>query len=112
MTAMELSETTKNTHFEKNASGIRIKRAEYNWGGRLKEVDDPRMEGMVRMKDVRDSTYFTFRIISAKSAADKWLYHRDGTEGLDILGALANTVKPEVENMIGSGLKSDLNIFN
>lgn len=101
-----------NLRFEKNAKGQMVERARYKWKSRLKESDswDDRATGMVRMKDIRGSTYFTFRIISAKSPEGSWLYHRDGTEGINILAALERTVRPKVEKIIETALKTDLNI--
>lgn len=106
----KISSVKNTTHLEPNFKGHPIDRKEYIWKSRLKEDDawDDRSVGMVRMKDVRGSTYFTFRIISAKSPANSWLYHRDGTQGVDMLGALANTVKPGIEKLIEAGLKADL----
>ncbi len=99
---------------EKNASGELIERASYTWKDRLKPDDafDDRSVGMVRMKDVRGSTYFTFRVISAKSPQGTWLYWRDGTDAVDMLGALRRTVKDNVEKIIESGIRADIgNMF-
>lgn len=110
-------------HFEKNARGEDIARWGYNWvkGSRLSDDDAWEMEnkrgnkyssqGMVRMLDTKknstSSTYFTFRIISAKSPADSWIYHRDAIPAVDMMGALERTVLPEVEKFINTGIKAD-----
>lgn len=109
---MSLSRKKDTTHFEPNAKGTDISRAEYVWKGRLKDVDawDDRSVGMVRMKDIRGSTYFTFRIISAKSPSGSWLYWKDGKNAVDMLGALGRTTKPGIEKIIEAGIKQDLGI--
>lgn len=101
-----------NPRFEKNAKGELIERARYTWKSRLSENEawDDRSVGMVRMKDVRQSTYFTFRIISAKSPANKWLYWKDGKNAVDMLGALEKTTRPGIEKIIDAGIKADLGI--
>lgn len=106
---MKLSTTTGLTHTEKNFKGEDIPRAEYKWKSRLKAKDawSDRSEGMVRMKDGRKSTYFTFRIISANSPADSWWYKRKGVPGVDMLGALARTVQDDVSETIARGVIAD-----
>lgn len=106
--AMKLSSTTGLTHPEANYKGQAIDRAEYNWGGRLKDMDDDRMNGMVRMKDVRGSTYFTFRIVSAKSPADKWWYRKKAVPGVDMIGEIEKRSKASVEAIIENGLMADI----
>lgn len=102
-------------YYEANAKGEDIERQGYNWAknGRLKEDQawDNRSVGMVRMKDVRNSTYFTFRIVSAKSPASSWIYHRDGKPGIDLIGALERTARPHVEKLIEEGVNADADMF-
>ena len=108
-------------HIEKNARGEDIWRWGYEWvkGSRLSDdltASDDRMKGMVRMlddrrKDVRDSVYFTFRIISAKSPSGSWIYHRDGKPGIDLIGALERTARPHVEKLIEEGVNADADMF-
>lgn len=111
---MELSRKTEKTHIEANAKGEPQTRAEYIWKSRLKEDQawDDRSEGMVRMKDNANgkSTYFTFRIISAKSPAGSWLYWKDGKTPIDMLGALQKDVEPTITQIIENGIKADLGI--
>lgn len=100
-------------HFESNYMGQDIVRQGYDWAknGRLKEEDawDDRSVGMVRMKDMANgkSTYFTFRIISAKSPQGSWIYHKDAVPAVDMMGALVRTVRPEVERIVKQGIKAD-----
>ena len=100
-------------YFEANAKGESIQRQGYNWAkfGRLKEDQawDDRSIGMVRMKDIATgkSTYFTFRIVSAKSPANKWWYHKAAKPALNYLSALEQAAKPEVEKIISQGIKAD-----
>lgn len=113
---LEMSRTTGATHPEMNANGQAIDRQEYNWGGRLKDGWDDRSAGMVRMEDVTEkatkSTYFTFRVISAKSPAKSWWYHRDAQKAVDILGALQRTHEQKIRSMIEQGVKNDEEMYN
>ena len=81
--------------------------------GRLKEEQawDDRSIGMVRMKDVRGSTYFTFRIISAKSPANKWWYRRKSTQGNNYMSALETAAKPEIEKIVQAGVMADIQMY-
>lgn len=108
---LEMSRTTGITHPEINAKGQAIDRQEYNWGGRLKDGWDDRSSGMVRMKDETKSTYFTFRVISAKSPAGSWLYHRDAKPAVDIIGALQRTHEQNIRQMIEQGIKNDEEMY-
>jgi len=110
---LTLSERTDVTHFEKNAKGINIRRSEYNWDGRLKNGWDDRSAGLVRMKDEANgkSTYFTFRIISAKSKPGSWLYWKDGEDGVDIIGALKKKLEGRITKIIQQGLENDVQAY-
>lgn len=105
------SKNALKNYFEKNFKGESVERQGYNWAkfGRLKEDQawDNRSVGMVRMKDIRGSTYFTFRIISAKSPANSWIYHRDAKQGTNYMEALAREVMPKVDKIINDGLRAD-----
>lgn len=92
--------------YEKNALGEMIMRAGYDWGDRL-ESDNERMNGLVRMKDVRGSNYFTFRVISARSPQDKWWYRRKGTPGVDMIGALERAADKILNDTVKAGLEAD-----
>ena len=107
-------------YFEKNFKGENIERQGYNWAkfGRLTEDQawDDRSVGMVRMLDDSNpkritSTYFTFRIVSAKSPAGSWIYHKDAVPGIDMMGALINTVKNGVNSIISEGVKADEDMY-
>lgn len=112
VTGLEISsKNALKNYFEKNFKGESIERQGYNWAkfGRLKadQAWDDRSVGMVRMKDIRGSTYFTFRIVSAKSPANSWIYHRDAKQGTNYMEALANAVMPKVDKIINDGLRAD-----
>lgn len=100
-------------YFEANVKGENIQRQGYDWAkfGRLTEDQawDDRSVGMVRMKDIASgkSTYFTFRIISAKSPENSWIYHKDAIPAVDMMGALVRTVKPQVDSLLREGVKAD-----
>ena len=110
-----LSERLPTTHTEPNARGEDILRHEYNWGGRVSEDEAAHADdngnltgydaGMVRMKDERHPSgnggkYFTFRVISAKAAAYKWIQHRH-IAPIDVVGGL----KREFEQVIVGRVK-------
>ena len=110
--ALELSAVNElKKYFEANYKGENIERKGYDWAkkGRLKEEDawDDRSIGMVRMKDVTGSSYFTFRIVSAKSPASSWIYKKPAKPALNYMQALENAARPEVEKIIEQGIKAD-----
>ena len=98
-------------YFEANYKGENIERQGYDWAkfGRLTEEQawDDRSVGMVKMKSNTGSTYFTFRIVSAKSPENSWIYHKDAIPAVDMMGALVRTVKPRVDEMLRDGIKAD-----
>ena len=104
-------------YFESNFKGENIERKGYDWAkfGRLKEDQawDDRSVGMVRMKDMASgkSTYFTFRIISAKSPQGSWIYHKDAVPAIDLMDALVRTAKPGVDRIISEGVQADDNMY-
>ena len=102
-------------YWENNFRGESIERQGYEWAknGRLTEsmAWNDRSVGMVRMKDVTGSTYFTFRIISANSPIGSWIYHKDAKPGVDLMGALESTVKAKVDSMIAAGIQADEDFY-
>ncbi len=102
---------TEKGYLEKNARGEDVWRNTYEWvkDSRLQDADawNDRSRGMVRMKESNKSTYFTFRIISAKSPENSWIYHKDAIPAVDMMGALVRTVKPQVDSMLREGVKAD-----
>lgn len=102
-------------YFEANFKGENVERQGYNWAknGRLTEEQawDDRSVGMVRMKDVKGSTYFTFRIVSAKSPASSWIYHKKAKQATNYMSALEAAARPEVERIIAQGIKADEDFY-
>ena len=102
-------------YFEKNFRGENIERQGYDWAkfGRLTEDQawNDRSVGMVKMKDVTGSTYFTFRIISAKSPASSWIYKRAANPPVDVMGALQKAALPKIDTLINKGLEADLRML-
>ena len=98
------------------ATSRTIQRQGYNWAkyGRLTEDQawDDRSVGMVRMKDITGSSYFTFRIVSAKSPANSWIYHKDAKPAIDMMGALERSVKPTIDSMISEGIQADNKMYS
>lgn len=103
---------TTETHVESNYSGQAIDRHEYTaengsnegWGDRIEA--DGNANGMVKMKSNTGSTYFTFRIISAKSPKDSWI--RKEVAPVDVVGAVERTTRSTVEDLLQAGLEQDL----
>jgi hypothetical protein len=114
LSVSEVNEAKK--YFEDNFKGESIQRQGYNWAkhGRLTEDQawDDRSVGMVRMKDITGSSYFTFRIVSAKSPANSWIYHKDAKPAIDMMGALERTVKPTIDSMISEGIQADNKMYS
>lgn len=114
LSVSEVNEAKK--YFEDNFRGESIQRQGYNWAkyGRLTEDQawDDRSVGMVRMKDITGSSYFTFRIVSAKSPANSWIYHKDAKPAIDMMGALERTVKPTIDSMISEGIQADNKMYS
>lgn len=116
--SLVLKRDENNLRYEKNFKGELIERARYSWKDRLSDDDSENFEsvngktynnsGMVRMKDVKGSTYFTFRIISANSPEGSWIYKRKGKPGVDMIGALERAVQPEFERRIQNALNIDV----
>ena len=102
------SETTENTHPEANFKGENIERAEYDWGDRIKDEDAGNANGMVKMRSNTGSTYFTFRVISAKSPESAWV--RKEVPANDVVSAVEKTTRQNVEDILEAGLEQDLGI--
>lgn len=118
----ELSRRLQSTHTEPNARGEDILRHEYDWGGRVAEDEARHTDsngnatgydvGMVRMQDTAHPSgnggkYFTFRVISAKSAADKWIQHRH-IKPHDVTGALKREFEQMIQQTVNEAFKSDI----
>ena len=110
-------------YLEANFKGHNVNRSGYDWAknGRITEdmalnSDDERFrsyaQGMVRMKNLTKSQYFTFRIISANSPAGSWMYHRDGKPGNDFIKHLARATEPDVRKIIQQGIEADEKNFS
>ena len=119
----ELSKRLTTMHIEPNARGEDILRHEYEWGGRIGE-DEARHKnregnltgydvGMVRMWDSaygengNHGKYFTFRVISAKAAAEKWIQHRH-IEPHDVTGALKREFEQMIQNTVYNAFRADI----
>jgi hypothetical protein len=83
----------------------------YQWGSALLGVGG-NIEGLVAMdagKDKRgrqQSTYFTFRVISADSPASAWI--KPAQKALKIAEQTAEAMKGKVNTMIADGFKADM----
>jgi hypothetical protein len=100
---------------EKTASpnfwGEQQQRATYAWGDRL-TGEGGNIEGLVAMAGAekkggrRESTYFTFRVISADSPAGSWV--RPAQKALRIAEQTAAFMKEKVNKMVGDGFAADV----
>lgn len=102
------SETNGGHHNEPNFKGENVERQEYDWGARINDEDAGNANGMVKMKSNTGSTYFTFRIISAKSPEGSWL--RKEIPPIDVVSAVEKTTRKDVEDILQAGLEQDLGI--
>lgn len=100
------SRRTENTHNEQNFRGEDVERSEYDWGDRLNDEDLGNANGMVKMRANSKSTYFTFRIISANSPSNSWI--RKEVPPNNVVEAVKNTTKQNVEDILQAGLEQDL----
>jgi hypothetical protein len=97
------------THYEKNYEGVGVERSDYNdHYDTLNDVEGNE-RGMVRMAN--RGGYFTFRIISAAQLVTKpWSWIRKAVPPVDVVGALARSTQPVVEELIQTGLEADFEL--
>lgn len=114
------SENSLKNYWEKNFRGESIERHGYDWAkfGRLTDAQawDDRSRGMVRMLDDSKpgritSTYFTFRIISAKSPVGSWIYHKNAKPGTNYFNSIVQAAQMIAEQKIKAGVKADEDFF-
>ena len=93
---------------EKNYVGEDVVRRTYNWEGSLGgDIDNQNAVGMVRMGDkARGSTYFTFRVISARSPQSSWI--NPGIPARNVTEGLKNQCMDEIESEIQQAMEIDL----
>ena len=104
---LKKSKVTGETHFEENWAAI--ERHEYEFNGRLKTDDVSAHEnGMVRMSDMATgkSSYFTFRVISARSPQNSWL--QKGIPARHVTVGLQKEYSETIMSDIQQALKTDL----
>ena len=103
------SKRTGRTHIEPNAKGESIRRSEYVWGDRYESDPGSYENGMVKMGSTAGkSTYFTFRIISAKSPKDSWIQKEIPAN--HVVEAVKNTTEEQIKEWINESLREDLGI--
>ena len=116
-----LSVRLQSMHTEPNANGEDILRHEYKWSGRVSENKAQHTDadgnltgydvGMVRMQDSAHSSgnggkYFTFRVISAKAAADKWIQRRH-IDRIDVVGGLKREFEDFIKEQVQDAFLAD-----
>lgn len=95
---------TKQIYITENIDGVKTERNKIEWGTRV--TADGLANGMVKMQGLNGkSQYFTFRIISAKSAPSAWI--RKAVPGYDVVSDLQNVTRTKVEEIIEAGLRAD-----
>lgn len=83
----------------------------YDWGSRIKGMGG-NIEGLVAMagqpnkRGTRQSTYFTFRVISADSPAGSWI--KPATKAMRIAEQTANIMAGKVSKVVEAGFYADL----
>lgn len=104
------SQTTGEIHLEPNYNGEQIARSNYDWGDRLPLMpeESPNIAGMVKMAGNPHSTYFTFRIISAKSPSGSWI--RKAVPANDVVSAIESSTRPFIEEQLHSALEEDFGL--
>lgn len=103
------SKVLQETHFEENWVGEAVERHEYKWGARFKPEDEESYEsGMVRMDDkaTKGSTYFTFRVISARSPKNSWI--NKGIPARHVTEGLQRMYAKEITDGVQAGIRTDL----
>ena len=106
---LKKSKVTGETHFEENWAAVAIERHEYEFTERLKTDDAGAYENsMVRMSDMATgkSTYFTFRVISARSPQNSWL--QKGQPARHVTVGLQKEYSETIMSDIQQALKTDL----
>lgn len=102
------------THAEANVRGEPIERHEYTRGSRLTGLGPAfaNLEGMsafdVGSDKAARSTYFTFRVISAKSPEDSWI--KPAVPGKHITKHVAKNTEEDVQRLVELGLRKDLGL--
>jgi hypothetical protein len=99
---------------EKNYSGQNVERGEYDWGDRLQDADDSKMEGMVRMEGqteggkMRTGGYFTFRIISSRPGTKGWI--KKATPPRPVIHAVASLTRDAIDKAVDGAIREDLGL--
>ncbi len=105
--SFEQEETT----FSENWAGEMQERKTYNWGDSISDNDLGNANGMKRMSSgSKSSTYFTFRIISAKSPQSSWI--NKGIKARHVVDGLIAKHEEEIIKDIKEGLIADLGGLN
>ncbi len=94
-----------------NFWGEEQQRNTYDWGDRLKGMGGAinglvAMAGQPNKKGTRQSTYFTFRVISADSPASAWI--KPATKAMKIAEQTANMMAGKVSKVVEAGFYADL----
>ena len=111
---LKKSKVLEETKLEDNFSGESIERHTYDWGNSISidnalqgDMENINAIGMVRMANkTRGSTYFTFRVISARSSKNNWI--NKGIPARHVTEGLKNKYMKDVEEEIKKAMEIDI----
>lgn len=111
---LKKSKVLEETKLEDNFSGESIERHTYDWGNSISidnalqgDMENINAIGMVRMANkTGGSTYFTFRVISARSPKNSWI--NKGIVARHVTEGLKNKYMKDVEEEIKKAMEIDI----
>ena len=111
---LKKSKVLEETKLEDNFSGESIERHTYDWGNSISidnalqgDMENINAIGMVRIaNNARGSTYFTFRVISARSTKNSWI--NKGIPAGHVTEGLKNKYVKDIEEEIKKAMEIDI----
>ena len=111
---LKKSRIMEETKIEDNFAGEAIERHTYAWENSISnndalqgEIEDINVIGMVRIaNNARGSTYFTFRVISARSPKNSWI--NKGIPARHVTEGLKKQYMQEIEEEIKKAMEIDI----
>jgi hypothetical protein len=96
-----------------NFWGEQIKRRKYWWGSRITDTGHRNLEGMVIMDTAsglsqKYSSYLTFRVISTRSAPDKWIH--PGMKAMNMTQHVVANIRDMANEAATAGIKVDMGL--
>ena len=111
---LKKSKVLEETKIENNFAGESIERHAYEWGDSISiddvlqgDIENINAIGMSRMANrAGGSTYFTFRVISARSPKNSWV--NKGTPARHVTEGLKNKYMKDIEEEIKKAMEIDI----